>query len=77
MGMDETMQGLSEHTEAGVTCPHEVIRCFYYGDDAPAPLWSCISCKMRFVPITEVIDAEKKLHDLLEDSKPVNMIGLV
>lgn len=46
-----------------MTCHHEVIRHFRFEDGKPAPLWSCAQCGVRFVPATELLEAERKLAD--------------
>ena len=49
-------------------CKHEHIKTWWYeseGDTtAPADMWSCSACGLKFVPITEVFKLQKEIDDL-------------
>lgn len=49
-------------------CHHEAIRHFRFEDGKPAPLWSCAQCGVRFVPATELLEAERKLAALTDSN---------
>lgn len=41
-------------------CSHSMIETYVLDTGEPAGLWACRACKTKFVPITELIDAERR-----------------
>ena len=42
-------------------CEHREIHTWFFNDGAPAGMWSCMDCRHKFVPITELMRAEDEL----------------
>lgn len=52
-----------------MTCQHLQIQTWLFEDGQPAGLWSCVECRSKFVPLTEVIDAVKAEREAQADLK--------
>jgi hypothetical protein len=42
-------------------CEHREIQTWFFEDGSPAGMWSCMACKRKFVPMTELIQTENEL----------------
>jgi hypothetical protein len=52
-----------------MTCKHETIQTFRTVDGEPI-MWACLNCRMKFVPMTQLLDEVRseraRMNDLIE-----------
>lgn len=45
-------------------CKHRKIMTFFYHHNRePAPLWACCVCQEKFIPISQLLEAEKRIAE--------------
>lgn len=60
-------------------CAHRKLQTWHFIDNGKeAGMWSCVGCGTKFVPITELLAAEREIERLqrIIDSRPAINAGL-
>jgi len=57
-------------------CKHPRVQNFKFADGAAAPLWGCVDCSHKFVPINLPMEQDAERYRYLRNRRPADVLNV-